>query len=272
MRVLACQIKIPAISSKADQRQHIDSLIQKLTIQLENNTVDLVLLPELSTLEYSVNNFENIDTYSEELLGETFQIFSDVCKKYNTAISYGMPRRDQGRHYISHITLDKSGTYLTHYDKIHTAQYGDAAEVNYFDRGNHLSVFELEGIKIGVVICYDIRFPELIRRLCMECEVDLILHPVAFAQDLSFHSWQQFVVSRALENQVYFMSINQSGAHFGHSIICPPWVDDETKPISFGEEEEFKVITVSKDVIDAVRVDIPYRKDTLTNYNILPVR
>lgn len=272
MRILACQIHIPAIDSREKQLQHIDTVITKLETELKDKSVDLVVLPELSTMEYSAENFQNIDTFSEELYGETYDKFSSFCRRNKVAICYGMPRKENGDAYISQVTLGRNGEYLTHYDKIHTAEYGDAAELKYFKRGNHLSVFEVDGVRAGIIICYDMRFPELIRRLCGEFSVDVILHPVAFAQDLSFHTWKQFVVSRALENQVYFMSINQSGDHFGQSIICPPWVDNKVQPLIFGQEEAFHLVEVDREVISKVRKEIPYRRDTLADYDVLPVR
>lgn len=272
MRVLACQIHIPAIDSREKQLAHIDTLINKLDSQVQANEVDLVFLPELSTMEYSAENFQNIDQFSEELYGETYERFAEFCRRNNVAVCYGMPRREGDDAYISQVALGRDGEYLTHYDKIHTAEYGDAAELKYFKRGNHLAVFEVDGVKAGIIICYDMRFPELIRRLCGEFGADVILHPVAFAQDLSFHTWKQFVVSRALENQVYFMSVNQSGDHFGQSILCPPWVDDTVQPLIFGQDEEFRVVEVDRNVIDQVRKDIPYRRDTLEDYDVLPVR
>jgi len=272
MRILACQIHIPAIDTRAKQLAHIDTLINKLEAQLQVHPVDLVFLPELSTMEYSAENFQNINQFSEELYGETYQRFADFCRRNKVAACYGMPRREGNDAFISQVALGRDGEYLTHYDKIHTAEYGDAAELKYFKRGNHLAVFEVDGVKAGIIICYDMRFPELIRRLCGELGADVILHPVAFAQDLSFHTWKQFVVSRALENQVYFMSVNQSGDHFGQSIICPPWVDDKVQPEVFGQGEEFRVVEVDHKVIDQVRKDIPYRRDTLDDYDVLPVR
>lgn len=272
MRILACQIHIPAMSTREQQLQHIDGIIAKLHQQLQQHQVDLVVLPELSTVEYSAENFQQIAEFAETLEGETITRFADLCRTYGVAICFGMPRREGDDFYISQVVLGRKGEYLTHYDKIHTAEYGDAAELKYFKRGNHLAVFELDGVKAGIIICYDMRFPELIRRLCGELAVDVILHPVAFAQDLSFHSWKQFVVSRALENQVYFMSINQSGDHFGQSIICPPWVDDTVHPYVFGQEESFHIVDVEHTVIEQVRAEIPYRRDTLDDYATLPVR
>jgi len=272
MRILACQIKIPAIDSREKQLAHIDNTLNKLEQQVKANPVDLIVLPELSTMEYSAENFQNIHEFSEELYGETHTRFAEFCRQHNVAVCYGMPRREGDNAYISQVVLGRDGEYLTHYDKIHTAEYGDAAELKYFTRGNHLSVFEVDGVKAGIIICYDMRFPELIRRLSGEFGVDVILHPVAFAQDLSFHTWKQFVVSRALENQVYFLSVNQSGEHFGQSILCPPWVDDQVQPLIFGQDEEFQVIDVKREVLDQVRQEIPYRRDTLEDYDVLPVR
>jgi len=272
MRILAAQIQIPAIDNRQKQLDHLDALVAKLTLYVKENPVDLVVLPELATMEYSTVNFQQIDTFSEELYGETFDLFSSFCRQNNVAICYGMPRKEGDNTFISQVALGRNGEYLTHYDKIHTAEYGDSSELKYFKRGDHLAVFEVDGVKAGIIICYDMRFPELSRRLCLEFGVDVILHPVAFAQDVSFHSWQHFAVSRALENQVYFMSINRGGPHFGHSIICPPWIDDKVKPTVLGEDEEFFVLEIDRDLTAQVRETIPFRKDVLDSYQALPVR
>lgn len=272
MRILAAQIQIPAIDTREKQLVHLETLIQQLTQLVKGNPVDLVVLPELATMEYSTANFQQIDRFSEELHGETFKLFSRFCRQCNVAVCYGMPRKEGNDTYISQVALGRQGEYLTHYDKIHTAEYGDSSELKYFKRGDHLAVFEVDGVKAGIIICYDMRFPELTRRLCREFEVDVILHPVAFAQDCSFHSWQHFAVSRALENQVYFMSLNRGGPHFGHSIICPPWIDDKIQPTVLGENEEFCVIEIDRDETNQIREKIPFRKDALDTYQALPVR
>lgn len=272
MRILACQIQIPTMNSRLQQLDYLQHLINKLDGLLSDHNVDLILLPELATMEYSTLNFQQIDTFAEPLHGESYKLFAELCKKHSTAICYGLPRQEDGDTYISQVVIGRNGEYLTHYDKIHTAEYGDSSELKYFKRGEHLSVFELDGLKAGIIICYDMRFPELSRRLSREFEVDMILHPVAFAQDCSFHSWKQFVVSRALENQVYFISLNRGGDHFGHSIICPPWIDDSIQPTVLGEAEAFHVIEIDPQHTAQIRQDIPFRKDALECYQVLPVR
>lgn len=270
MKILVAQIHIPAIDTREKQRAHVESIIEKLTRQVTETSVDLVVLPELSTMEYSKENFQQVATFSETLEGEFYTLFSEFCKKHNVAVCYGTPRQEGENTFISHVTLGRQGEYLTHYDKLHTAEYGDSHEFKYFKRGDHLSVFELDGIKAGVIICYDMRFPELTRRLCTEFDVDVILHPVAFSKDLSYHSWKQFVTTRALENQVYFLSVNRSGSYFGQSILCPPWVDNTIHPTVLSEEEEFHVFEVDPQAIADARARLPFRKDILENYQALP--
>ncbi len=272
MRILAAQIHIPTIDTREKQLAHIKAVIDRLSTQVKSNPVDLIVLPELATMEYSKENFQQIDRFSEDLYGDSYTLFSEFCKEHNVAMCYGTPRRDGADTYISQVTIGRDGEYLTHYDKLHTAEYGDSHEFKHFKRGDQLSVFEIDGVRAGVIICYDMRFPELTRRLCREFDVDVILHPVAFSKDLSFYSWQQFVTTRALENQVYFMSVNRSGPRFGSSILCPPWIDNTVHPTVLGEGEEFAVFDIDPQVIKKVRETLPFRKDVLESYDRLSVR
>merc|ERR1712014_331238 len=100
-------------------------------------------------------------------------------------------------------------------------------EGNWFSRpvNPSLGVFEIKGVRIGLLICYDIRFPELSRKLCLEKGCDVVVHPCSWSKDGSYPSWPTFVMARAMENQVYWVSPNHAGKHFGGSMICPPWVD-----------------------------------------------
>ncbi|MDR5902463.1 carbon-nitrogen hydrolase family protein [Halomonas icarae] len=271
MRVLVAQIHIPAIDSRDSQRAHVETVIQRLSAQVTAQPVDLIVLPELSTMEYSKENFQQVARFREPLEGEFYTLFGQFCREHKVAICYGTARQDGEDTYISQVTIGRQGQYLTHYDKLHTAEYGDSHELRYFRRGDHLSVFEIDGIKVGVIICYDMRFPELTRRLCREFGVDVILHPVAFSKDLSYYSWHQFVTTRALENQVYFLSVNRSGEHFGQSFLCPPWIDDTLPATVLGESEEFHLMEVDPRVISDARARLPFRKDVLEDYSALPV-
>lgn len=272
MRILACQITIPEISTKEQQLAHVERLINTVEKHLlQTDGIDLVLLPELACMQYSTENFRSIDQFAETLDGDICQQFANLCRSHQVAVCFGMARLEAGAYFISQVVLDKRGEYLAHYDKVHTAEYGDSSEGRFFQRGNHLSCFEIEGVKFGLAICYDLRFAELFQRYARECQVDVILHPVAFARDMTFASWHPFVITRALENQVYFISLNQAGEYFGASIICPPWVDDEHPSVTLGTQQSFTVVDIDQQVLQQVQEEIPYTKDTLADYQSLAI-
>ena len=108
-----------------------------------------------------------------------------------------------------------------------------------FEPGSKLAVFDAFGVKVGLMICADMRYPELARELAVEHQVDLVLHPCAFSRDASFHSWHQFVIARALENQIYWLSLNYSGENFGASIFAPPWIDS-TMSVSVAAQAQWR--------------------------------
>ena len=272
LRVLMAQVAIPAMVNRQQQADHVANMIAKLDAQLANQIVDLVLLPELSCMQYGTDNFKKLSEFAQPLDGSICTQMAALCRKHCVAMCFGMAREDSGDYYISQIVLDTQGQYLCHYDKVHTAQYGDSSEASNFRRGNHLASFELGGVKFGLAICYDLRFPELFRRYGQACRVDVMLHPVAFARDMTFATWHPFVITRALENQIYFLSLNQAGDYFGESIVCPPWVDEGRQPLIMDCEEGFQVVEIDVQELQKVRAAIPYGKDALVDYGNLLVQ
>jgi len=273
MRILACQITVPNVTTTAQRDDHVMRVAIDIKKHIEETGgVDLVVLPELSTITYSKEAFDNLDQLAEGLDGPSFTAFSEVARNSGTFICYGMPRcGDDGTYTISQIIIDDNGNLVGHYDKMHMAQFGDSIEKPYFKPGRHLLVFEVAGIRTAPIICYDHRFPELTRTLTLKHGVDLILHPVAFARDSTFVSWHQCSITRAIENQVHLLSLNRAGDHFGASIFAPPWIDGWKQPLVFGDEETFRLIEVDSAYTDEMRQRYPYREDRLDDYSDLPL-
>ena len=144
---------------------------------------------------------------------------------------------------------------------------GACSEVGYgFERGSELGVFECKQIRVGLTVCYDLRFPELYRAIAWDAGCDLILHPSAFVRDATFSCYHQFVTTRAVENGVYVLSVNYAGALFGDSIAAPPWVGPvpdsaELAATTLGLEEGVLPLTVEPAHLAAVRSAYPYRRD-----------
>lgn len=212
---------------------------------------DLYVLPELSSCGYGKVAFEALDQLAEEMDGPSFKTFSKLAKAHNCFISYGYPRCNPGgKPTISNAVVNRKGELVAHYDKWHVCQSGDAFEKRYFDAGQApLETFSVGDVRVGVCICYDIRFPELVRKLALEQGIHLLLHPGGWPRDEGFHSWHPFVFTRAVENAIYIMSVNRASRDNGHSVFYPPYPDFKTtSPIMLEEVDAEGVLTGDVDL------------------------
>ena len=188
---------------------------------------DLYVMPELASSGYGREAFEQLDDLAEDADGPSFQAFSALAREMNAYICYSFPRNaGKQKPTICAAVVDRNGDLVVCYDKWHVCQYGECAEKIYFDAGDsEPGVFSIDGIKVGVMICYDIRFPELARKLTVDHGVSLIIHPGGWPRDEGYSTWHTFVVTRAIENTAYIMSPNRAGDHNGGSIFCAPFTD-----------------------------------------------
>lgn len=271
LRILACQIDIPTTTTAAERDAHLARVAGEVRSRLADQPADLVVLPELASIDYSRSAFNNLGVLAEPLDGASFQVWRAVAMSYGVTVVYGFARADAERSYISMAAVGPDGNLLGYYDKLHLAQYGASMEKEYFSRGDHLLVLDVCGFRVAPIICYDIRIPELSRTLAVDHGVDAILHCGAYYRDLSFHTWHDFAVARALENQCYFLSLNRAGEQYGHSVFCHPWHDETMGPQVFPEHEEaFLRFLATRAEIDAVRDTYSFLLDRLESY-ALPV-
>lgn len=273
LRVLACQINIPPMTTSEARDEHLVRSVSVVNTAIdEHGAVDVVILPELSSLDYSRDAFEQLNTLAEDEQGASFNHWRDVALQHHCWVLFGFARKSDQGFYISTAAITPDGRLAGFYDKLHLAQFGDSMEKEYFNqRGDHLLVVDINGFRVAPIICYDIRIPELCRTLAVDHQVDLIAHVGAYARDPSFYSWHAFATTRAIENQVYFLSLNRAGDHFGHSRFCPPWIDEQHIAETFDEHaEECRVFTLTKSAIVDARRDYTFLEDRLSGY-ALPV-
>lgn len=271
LALLACQISIPPMTTPAGRDAHLSTSTDKVIAQLQiaDAPVDLVVLPELSSIDYSRETFAQLADIAEPLDGASFQAWRKVAMQHSVHVSYGFARTGDGGPYICTAVVGPDGELVGHYDKLHLAQYGASMEKEYFHRGDHLFVFEINGFRLAPIICYDIRIPELSRTLVIDQNVDVILHCGAYYRDASFHTWHPFAIARALENQVFFLSLNRAGANYGNSIFCLPWQDEQTPPMQFAKTcEDFKILTLDRKIQQQARQDYTFLEDRLETYQI----
>ena len=270
LTILACQINVAVSGTAAERDRHLDRITNEIRTQLEMRNHDLVVLPELSSIDYSKSSFDKLHILAEPLDGPSFQRFDPLAREFGTTIVYGIPRRDVDAYYISQVAVDGRGEPIGYYDKLHLAQFGASMEKDYFKCGNHLFVFKHRGVAVAPIICYDIRIPELTRALAVDHGVQLVLHCSAHARDETFYSWHHFSVCRAIENQVYFLSLNRAGENYGNSIFCTPWIDEDNRGLGFPKSaEKFETIEVDADLVKHVRKEYSLLDDRMDDYSTL---
>ncbi len=270
LTILAGQISIPAIETAASRDTHLKLTADKASKHLNADSADILLLPELSSLDYANATFANLAEVAEEDDGSSYQTWSDIAKAHNCWVLYGYARRCTNGYSIATGVVNPSGELKGVYEKLHLAQFGASEEKDYFNTaGKQLVVFECNGFRLAPIICYDIRFAELARTLVLQHKVDCILHTGAYARDPSFDSWHAFVKTRAMENQIYMVSLNRAGEQFGHSVFMPPWVDESKSAVFFAKHrEEFKSLTLYKEAIEFARDEFHFLGDRLPSYDL----
>ena len=225
---------------------------------------DIYVLPELSSTGYDEIVFKQLDTLAEEWDGPSFEAFSRLSRDRGCYICYSFPRRRSVNDFtIAAAVVGPTGGLEAKYDKWHVCSTGDCSEKRFFKNGKGpLEVFDAFGVRVGLCICYDIRFPELTRHLAVEKEISLLLHPGGWPRDKGFFTWHTFVTTRAVENTIYIMSTNWAGLHNGRTVFCPPFVDGDTAcPTRLESKPDLLIGTVDIAQLESERKKYPYLKD-----------
>ncbi|MBC8476093.1 MAG: carbon-nitrogen hydrolase family protein [Gammaproteobacteria bacterium] len=263
LTVLACQASVPRVQTAADRDAHVLALCDRIRQYLNRtNAVDLIVLPELCTIEYSAGAFSQLDSLAEPIDGPSTQAFSRLAQDSGAMVVFGMARSTKRGFAISQLIIDGTGQMVECYDKMHLCHYGASTEKDYFQAGERVVFVDLKGWRIAPIICYDIRIPELSRALVVDHDVNLLLHCGAYFRDESFSSWHSFAITRAMENQVYLLSLNRAGADYGGSIFCPPWMDDDQPAQSFETyNEDFRQLELDPALLLDTRSRYTFLKD-----------
>jgi deaminated glutathione amidase len=141
---------------------------------------------------------------------------------------------DAGRTYNTAVAIDPRGELIARYRKIHLFDVdipGGAVlrESDATAAGHERVVVEIEGARVGLSICYDVRFPELYRALVKDQGADVLLVPAAFTAHTGAAHWHLLLRARAVENQAWVVAAAQGGRHndkresYGHSLAIDPW-------------------------------------------------
>lgn len=218
----------------------IESQLAALPVQ-ESGVNQLVLLPENALC------FGDREQYLAiaETLGDgpNQTRLAELAKKYNCTLvcgSFPIKSKLPGKVHTTSLVYSTQGELLEHYNKIHlfdadvADNTGAYRESDTFVAGQEIKVVDCGFAKVGLAICYDLRFPGLFQQL-REAGADIILLPAAFTKVTGEAHWQALLQARAIETQCFMIAADQGGEHFadddnfstrytfGHSMIIDPW-------------------------------------------------
>lgn len=224
--------------------------------------VQFIVVPELFAI-----GFRNEDYYKEGpgVPGSTTDFICSIAEEHQAyTVGTGIEKTENKFHNTL-VMAKPNGEVHGTYRKIHPFQ----EEREVFEGGNVMALFECSGIKVGVEICYDIRFPEVTRKLALE-GAEIVLIPAAFPDPRSEH-WNTLVRARAIENQLFVAATNRIGfsfdgkTYFGHSQVVDPWGVVLTR---LNSEERIITTTGETELIESVRSQITCYPDVaLSGYD-----
>lgn len=207
----------------ADKTENIKKVKEFLCADLSNCPCDFVFLPEVWTSGWDCPSFpecaEDINS------AQSVRMLAEIAKKYNVNIIGGsiIEKKSDGTLANTCPVINRNGELVCTYEKNHLFSYYGCAEGNYISRGANPVLVELDGVKIGLSICYDIRFPEIYRAY-RKTGADIMVNMAAWGASKKI-PWDSMTTSRAVENQTYFVALTQTGIlkdgsrNLGHSMI-----------------------------------------------------
>ncbi len=192
----------------------------------------LVVLPEFFAI-MGMNELDKLKVREQPGQGQIQQFLSETARKHKIWLVGGsipLAANAQDKVRNSCLVFDETGAQVARYDKIHlfnltlgNEQYNEASTI---EAGDKVVVVDSPFGRIGLAVCYDLRFPELFRAMK---NVDIIVLPSAFTATTGKMHWEPLVRARAIENLSYFIAAAQGGYHVngrethGHSMIVDPW-------------------------------------------------
>ncbi len=255
-------------TNSSDIPQENIDMLEKL-FSFQQNKIDLICLPEcVSIFTDSKRTINDYIKNSHKLFIEFIKSKAKKLKTYILIGSFPYLKKNK-KFYNRSILIDRSGEEICYYDKINLFDVSLGNNESYFesrhyDPGNKIKLVDLPWGKLGMSICYDLRFPSLYKKLAKKGSIFFSI-PAAFTHTTGKSHWHALIRTRAIENGCYVFAAAQCGKHkngrrtFGHSLIVDPWgniVSEADETIGF----------ISAKIDTKLVKDIRKRLPSTTNY------
>ncbi|WP_028593586.1 carbon-nitrogen family hydrolase [Paenibacillus assamensis] len=245
-----------------EPERNVEEVIKQIEAAVAAHMPDVIVLPEMWNTGYALDRVHEL---ADEDGKQTLKLLSEMASLHHVHIVGGsVAVKEEGQIRNRSYVVNKKGELVHSYDKAHLFKLMD--EHVHLHSGNELGIFELDGVKCGIIICYDLRFPEYIRSLALQ-HIEVLFVPAQWPNP-RLHHWKTLLTARAIENQMYVVACNRMGtsigsdgkptSFFGHSMIIDPWGE----LIVEGDDQERLIqgeLTIS--LVQEVRSRIPVFED-----------
>lgn len=225
------KVALIQFAAGADKAANIAKVTSKVA-EAASNGAKLIVLPECFNSPYAVSAFPK---YAEKIPGgETTEALSSLAKKHNLFLVGGSyPESDAGKVYNTSVVFNPTGDIISKHRKLHLFDIDVPGKITFKESetltgGDKITLFDVPGYgKVGLGICYDIRFPEVAATAARKGAFAMI-YPGAFNTTTGPLHWHLLARARAVDNQLYVIACSpaqdlNSGYHaFGHSLVSDP--------------------------------------------------
>ena len=207
------------------------SISKKLILKAVKQKTDFIITPETSSL-FGLNKKQLLQTATVMEKDIYLKGIQELAKRYKKWILTCVLIKEKNKIRNRSVLINSKGLIVTYYDKIHMYDAVLSQKEKYFESktfiaGTSLKTADLPWGKLGLSICYDVRFPNMFRKLSQEGSL-FISVPSAFAETTGKKHWHSLLKARAIENFCYIFAPAQYGTHwnkrktYGHSLIVSP--------------------------------------------------
>lgn len=271
-----------AYGDPEENRRRAEELIKAALKQKKKPGV--LVLPEMWTTGYDLKRVGQIaDTEGSPTIDWLREIArknsvnivaGSIADKRTPAVEISGPDHESGRNFMggmdgsethgegifnSSYIIDREGDIVARYDKVHRFRLMD--EDKYLFPGTKAVTFELDGVPCGIIICYDLRFPEFVRKLAL-LGAKVLFVPAQWPKPREMH-WKLLNIVRAIENQFFVVAVNRvgrdkSGEYPGMSMVVDPWGEEL---VEGSDRQEVLTTTLYLSRVDHAREKMPVFSD-----------
>jgi len=246
----------PAWENKESSKLKVLELLQSAACE----QIAWAIFPEMTLTGFSTNTEKCAEDLGDS---ESIRFFTECTLKHGIYISFGIALKKEGKATNNLITISPKGELIANYAKIHP--FSCAKENEHYAGEEQLVSAQVCNVPVGMSICYDLRFPEIFQAMSA---TDKIIVNIANWPSSRILHWNTFLQARAIENQVFFIGVNRTGADGNNidyqkssAVFNPKGIKVKSREIC----PEVEIVELNIAHVDEYRTVFPVKKDRKQN-------